>query len=469
MKLLTKELPFTIHLGKLTDQNSLTCESVLRDLPQKRLVCAGLWQKKPVLVKLFLDSRSAHRHWLREKSGVEALSYAGIRTPELLFSGQLDNGAPALVFELLDGTQTVLDLWNSLTSHKEKAALLNQLVEVVAALHDSGMIQEDLHLGNFLVSNQKVYAIDGDAISSKGNGKPLGLRSSSLNLALLFAQLFPVDDIFIEAAVIHYSQQRNINSVQFMNQLKLELPEVRRRRRHKYVEKSYRTCSEFIRSHVKGQISISRRDAQGETLSRLLSDPDAFMVDGEILKAGNTCTVVRVKADDCDWVIKRYNIKNPLHALSRCFRPTRAWTSWGNAHHLKISGIATPRAVAVIEKRFGPLRSTGYYVCDFQEGPLASTFFASGSFDSPVFEEAAKSFVTLFELFRRLGFRHGDCKATNFLMVNNALCVLDLDAMCEPLNQIKFNRLFQADRDRFLQNWKSQPELQKWFDDHLPF
>ena len=463
-----KELPFTIHLDKCTDENSVICERVLRDLPQKRLVCAGLWQQKPVLVKLFLDSRSAHRHWSREKAGVEALCRAGIRTPELLFSGHLENGTPALVFDLLGDAQTALDLWTNLTSVTEKAVLLNLLVDLIAGLHDSGLIQKDLHLGNFLLSNRQMFAIDGDAVCTDGKGEPLSVKASGLNLALFFAQLFPVDDIFLDAAVIYYAQLRSMDSMQLTNRVKADLPVVRRKRRHKYVNKSYRTSSEFVRSNVKGQVSISRRDAQGETLNRLLSDPDAFMHDGEILKAGNTCTVVRVKVDDCDWVIKRYNIKNPLHALSRCYRPTRAWTSWGNAHQLKISGIATPRAVAVIEKRFGPLRSTGYYVCDFQEGPLASDFFATGGFDSFLFKEAAQNFVVLFELFRKLGIHHGDCKATNFLLFDNAPCVLDLDAMGEPLSRQTFNRLFNADRRRFLQNWQSRPELQEWFDDQLP-
>jgi hypothetical protein len=85
-----------------------------------------------------------------------------------------------------------------------------------------------------------------------------------------------------------------------------------------------------------------------------------------------------------------------------------------------------------------------------------------------LFKEAAQNFVVLFELFRKLGIHHGDCKATNFLLFDNAPCVLDLDAMGEPLSRQTFNRLFNADRRRFLQNWQSRPELQEWFDDQLP-
>jgi tRNA A-37 threonylcarbamoyl transferase component Bud32 len=345
---------------------------------------------------------------------------------------------------------------------------LCQLASLVGELHVAGLVQEDLHLGNFLIANEKIYAIDGDAICTARKGHPLALKPSSRNLALLLAQIPPKFDFLLEEVVRCYAMQRSMSGTQFQSLLSRDLSEVRSRRRHNYVKKSYRSCSEFVRLSQGGQVSISRRDVQGETLSRLLEDPDAFMRNGTTLKAGNTSTVVRVRLDDCDLVIKRYNIKDTWHALSRSFRPTRAWTSWGNAHLLKVSGIATPRAIAVIEKRIGPLRSTGYYVCDFVAGVPAEKVFLDDTVEALVKEQAAGNFVHLFELFHKLNICHGDCKATNFLLRDNEPWVLDLDAMHECLSPARFKNLFQADRQRFLRNWQARPELQKWFDDHLP-
>ncbi len=234
------------------------------------------------------------------------------------------------------------------------------------------------------------------------------------------------------------------------------------------MQKSYRTCSEFVRSNKAGQIVLSRRDVQGEVLDRLLDDPDAFMRNGEMLKDGNTTTIVRVQSGDFDWVIKRYNIKSPWHFLTRCFRSSRAWKSWGNAHRLKISGIATPKAVAMVEKRIGPLRSKGYYVCEFVAGLPAEAFFQADTVPTSVEKQVAERFVLLFTLFRKLNIYHGDCKSTNFLLKDNNPWVLDLDAMHECLSQATFERHFQVDRQRFLLNWQSQPELRRWFDENLP-
>jgi tRNA A-37 threonylcarbamoyl transferase component Bud32 len=478
MSAFTNTPPFTITLNSSVKDRSvqcqqLECQQLLRNLPGKRLVYTGTWQQQPVIVKLFLDSRSARRHWTREKAGAEALSAAHVATPELLYSGDLvsdefGGGTPVLIFALLPDAQTALEVWDHLATPESRGDFLRQLVELIAELHDAGLEQEDLHLENFLVSDQQLYAIDGDAITVRDKGKALDLKISSRNLALFFAQLLPKYDFLLETTALHYAQQRNLPGPQLLAELQLDLPNIRRKRRHKYIEKCYRTCSEFVRSQGNGQLSIARRDMQGEALSRFLDDPDTFITRGKLLKDGNSTTVVRVQVDDCDWVIKRYNIKNPWHALRRCFRPTRAWISWGNAHLLKISGIATPRAIAVLEKRIGPLRSTGYYVCDFVAGLHAEEFFQDETLDATAKGRVAENFVQLFSLFHQLNFCHGDCKATNFLIKGNELWVLDLDAMHECSSSAGFQKLFQADRERFLRNWQSQPELQLWFDEHLP-
>jgi hypothetical protein len=51
-------------------------------------------------------------------------------------------------------------------------------------------------------------------------------------------------------------------------------------------------------------------------------------------------------------VIKRYNIKGFAHWLKRFWRPSRAWHSWREGNRLAFLGIATPKPLAVLEKRF---------------------------------------------------------------------------------------------------------------------
>ena len=442
-------------------------EESLRELPGRRLVCRGTWNKRYVVAKLFLDPRKASRHWSREKRGLKALQRAGVATPELLFDGVTSEGTLVLLSSYLPDADTALNIWQRSES-KQETVLLRQLTEMVGCMHEAGLVQEDLHLENFLVSADKIYAIDGDAVRVRNAGEPLDMKASSRNLALLFAQLAPVHDDLIETAALDYAKQRKMSSQLLLERLKHDLPVVRRIRRHQYIAKCSRTCSEFVRTKQAGQIAVFRRDQQGNLLTRLLDDPDAFMQRGEFLKDGNSSTVVRVRGDGHDWVVKRYNIKGLSHAIRRFFRPTRASTSWRNSHRLKISGIATPRAVAMIEKRFGPLGSTGYYVCDFVDAPNAQEVFQSAEVPDAEKQRLAGRFIELFSQFRKLRIHHGDCKATNFLFKDNQLWVLDLDAMQECSTTVCCKRLFRIDRRRFLCNWEAQPELKTWFDQKLP-
>ena len=80
------------------------------------------------------------------------------------------------------------------------------------------------------------------------------------------------------------------------------------------------------------------------------------------LKRGRTATLARVEVNGRQLVIKRYNIKGPVHALSRSWRPSRAWHSWLEGHRLNFLGIATPRPLALVEQRAGPLRGKARWV-----------------------------------------------------------------------------------------------------------
>jgi hypothetical protein len=68
-------------------------------------------------------------------------------------------------------------------------------------------------------------------------------------------------------------------------------------------------------------------------------------------------------------LIKRYNLKNLRHALGRLWRPSRAWHSWREAHRLLFFDIPTPRPLALIEERCGPLRRRAWLICEYCPGP----------------------------------------------------------------------------------------------------
>ena len=445
----------------------LVCEKPLHNPLGKRLVCSGHWKKKPVIAKLFLDSHNAKQHWIREKAGVAALQKTNISTPDLLFSGQLEDQTPVLIFAQLPRAETALNIWQDLVADKQRLDLLQQLLNELARHHEAGVLQQNLSLSNFLRSDQHWHTINGDTIDSRRLGTPLSPNDSLNNLALLFAQIDPCFDHLIEIALAHYISLRQLQWKNSYPLLITELSKIRTRNRHQYVQKSYRTCSEFIRRNSWRQVTVYRRDIDPERIEQLLANPDTLLTNGTMLKDGDSTTVTRVVHPQGDWVIKRYNIMSLWHALKRCLRPSRAWVSWGNAQRLSVCGIATPRAIAFIENRLGPLRLGAYFICENITAPDALDYFSHQPLEKSINSKEACNFLILFSLLHKLGIYHRDCKATNFLIHQHQPWVIDLDGMREFRSRQLFLRRYKADRKRFLANWKTQPQLQQWFDHRL--
>jgi hypothetical protein len=182
-------LPFRIALA---DGRQISMRRLLRVLPGKRLVGEAEIDGCRVLAKLFVGRRS-EKHWRQERAGLAALVAAAVPTPALLAAAPLADGGHALLTAFLDPAETLAEAWARLPrqSPDDAAALavLAPAVRLLGRLHAAGLIQEDLHLGNFLHHAGEVLVIDGDALRRVGRGQPLPMARACANLAVLLAQL----------------------------------------------------------------------------------------------------------------------------------------------------------------------------------------------------------------------------------------------------------------------------------------
>ncbi len=83
---------------------------------------------------------------------------------------------------------------------------------------------------------------------------------------------------------------------------------------------------------------------------------------------GDTTTVAVMAFGDNKFVIKRYNPKGFWHGVKRMLRQSRALRSWQNSHYLEQRDICTPKPVAVLMERFGPIRQTTYFIMEYVDG-----------------------------------------------------------------------------------------------------
>ena len=428
----------------------LALERWLRILPGKRLTGVGRWNGRPVLAKLFVAAHGAERHWSRECRGIEALKAHELPTPALLAGGRLAGAGHFVLTEFLEGARTP-----DAASPDELAAVF----EAVGRMHARGVLQEDVHLGNFLLAGGGLHVIDGDAI------RPARSERACLdNLALLFAQLTPADCRTLQITLLAAYRCGHGGAAPDAAQLAASIARAREARLADYLGKCLRDCSLF-QSAQRADRFFSMVREEADFLAPVMADPDAWLEQGVPLKRGRSASLALVELEGRKLVIKRYNIKSAGHALSRALRPSRAWHSWIEAHRLRFLGIATPRPLALIERRLGPLRGRAWLVSEYCAGPNLQDRLAAAENVPAGIGEAVHD---LFNQLAEARISHGDLKASNFICGGEELSVLDLDAMKRHDSEVAWRRAWSRDRARFLRNWPEGSALRRAMDAALP-
>ena len=447
--------------------SDLIIEQWLRVLPGKRLVAEARQGERAVLLKLFVAA-GATRHCARERDGIQALEQQGISTPALLGEGDIEGGGRYLFSEFLTDSVSLQQQWDALSSRQpgdqEAMLLLGQALAVIGDMHSKGLVQTDLHLGNFLQQHDRVYMIDGDAVESLSPGQPLSAEQAQQNLAIFFAQLPPEWDELTELLLINYLQQNPLA----LNPDKLSdsIIAVRERRQMAYLSKSLRECTQFSVQRSWWRFTALMR-TQASRLNTLVADPDKHFVAKPLLKDGGSSTVVRADTENGPVVIKRYNIKGFGHWLKRFWRPSRAWHSWLAAHRLQFLGIATPAPLAMIESRFGPLRRQAWLITEYCPGDNLLKHLGEQG-DSLPDAETCDALLKVFKQLVSARVSHGDCKATNLLWLHGEVVLIDLDAMQQHRNGNAWRQAWSRDRARFIRNWPAESVLALWLEAYMP-
>ncbi|SMC45728.1 Lipopolysaccharide kinase (Kdo/WaaP) family protein [Desulfocicer vacuolatum DSM 3385] len=451
--------PFNIALKE--NGEAFKCTEILRIVPGKRAVLLGEWQKKSVIVKLFYRRFKATGHFHREVEGNHHFKKANIPTAKILHKGSAgDYRAKMLIFDYIYPSKNLDTLLRSCKDREIRWKHLQKLIILVAKMHGAGLQHHDLHLENFLVKDNVLYAIDGSALEVKDKNHALDTQTSLKNLATLFAQRGLEKNSFFKELFFLYCTTREFkDKTKHLALLQRMVKNERKFRIKRYLKKIYRQSTETV--CIKGFTSflLCKRSNYTPAMAKFLEDPDSAFNNPEtvMLKNGNSSTVVRFKINGQDLVIKRYNIKNPVHALKRAFQKTRAHGSWYAAHLLLEYGINTPAPIAMKEVRLGPFKSRAYLICDYIEGLSARDYFKDFLPKSDT--HLPQKILGIFKKLESLQISHGDMKATNIIVHYGTPFLIDLDSMVQHRSKICFARARNKDVKRFMKNWAEKPEI----------
>lgn len=443
----------------LPDQSKLECDELIRVIPGRRVVCRAIWNGRAVFAKIFMGP-SARFYALRDKNGVESLVTANIRTPELLYASDVGANRYVLIFSAIESAVNA----ESAYRHHDEASrfsLMQMLAESLAKHHLAGIVQSDLHLKNFLVEpmdglSSTIYTLDGDGIRRL---TPFLKKKKRLhNLATLFSKMDVQDDRWIPEL---YQKYCLLLRVPYKKRDEIWVYRKTRLIRYQvatgYAErKVFRNCTDVKVVHNFKHFLAMASGFEVES-SALLSLDQCLVDEQRNIKNGNTCTIAKAQFANRSVIIKRYNIKSFWHGLNRAFRLSRAAISWANAYRLIISNIATPAPLAIVEERFGWLRSRAYFLSEYVDAPDAMQFFSHCAKVEDK-KTAARNMAGLFYKLYLLRLAHGDFKASNIKIVDLDPVLLDLDSMQAYRSSLIYDWWFERkhikDLKRLMKNWE---------------
>jgi tRNA A-37 threonylcarbamoyl transferase component Bud32 len=426
--------PFEIDLG---ENRHLSVEAVLRILPGKRMVARASAGGKIALVKIFFQSRNFNHETDRYK----LLHNSGIKTPLLLSQQPLPEGG-ICHYEFIDGAQSFSDRWKT-ADDTLKAKLLEKLLLVQEQYYRSGLCQSDLHLDNFIFSGETLYALDPAGCEKLGASDAI-----TNNLALLLAQFSFAEQPVVAAAIGAKFTDIDKNTLVTRSHAEQKI------RRQNFLQKIYRECTyihtwKITKKRSQHLAIFCIREQCSPGMRKLLENIDTIPESAEILKHGNSSVVSCRSVDGKKIVVKNSRNKDIWRLLRRCLRRSRASNAWYFAHLLQDAGIHVPAPLALVERKLGPLVLESWFVSACIEG--------DNLLDVWLYQQASPQELLeirrLFSAMEQLQISHGDMKATNLLVCDEKIFVIDYDGATEHKSPEKAHQAIKKDRERFLANW----------------
>lgn len=459
--------PFQLDLS---DHQEFLSERVVRIIPKRRIVAFGLWQGRQVAAKIFFDPKLAQKQMEKDIAGIQLLKKNKIPTPELLYQGNThDKRIYILIFERIVDAKNLEQIWRKKKSIDDVFPILEFVVVEIATQHVIGLMQRDLHLKNFLLSDKTIYTLDGAQIEFSAELLPK--KPSMRNLALFLSQLGVDSEGYQEKLFRHYANARGWSLKQEdMYELFIMIKHWNNLRWKKFAKKVFRDSSDYVSMHTWRLAGMYHRRYEGPEFIKFLAQPDSAFYNptAKLLKAGNSATVIKVTLDHREFVVKRYNMKSVWHRLRRCLRETRAKKSWRLAQKLALFDIPTAKPVAFIEHKSFGLRGKSYYVTEYVNGKHAGEYFTLHYNQDEEISDMVKRITMLLKNVAKLEITHGDLKITNILVDKEKQPVLiDLDGATEHATLAGLKKAWRKEIRRFLDNFHRHQALRQKFEVEL--
>jgi tRNA A-37 threonylcarbamoyl transferase component Bud32 len=407
----------------------LKIDGCLRSVPGRRAVYEGLWEDHSVIIKVFLSRVQGWRHFVRELKGLNRLADRCIPTATVLGYGRDANGNRLLVLEKIENSEVLSSICADPGDLEIQTKPLSLTLSLLAQMHVAGVLQRDLHLGNFLWDGGSVYALD--PAQMQFFSKSISERKSLRQLGTLMTAFMSYGDDVKKELLAAYFQERGWKlDAPALDRITRLAQTSSRRAIKRTLKKSLRTCTDFIRHENLQYTGVFDRGIfEHHDMAEFMAGLDKAMEAGEILKRGNTCFVSRIRVFGRDVVVKRYNHKGLWHSLRHTLKGSRAKKCWLFGHRLKCLDIPVSKPLAFIELRHCGIIRQSYILNDFIEGRNIRDYVNQPDLDERARQQIRNKAAALLSKIVEHRITHGDLKATNILICDDQPVLIDLDSM----------------------------------------
>lgn len=449
--------------------NDIKTLEVLRFLPHKRVVFKALWHDKEVVIKLFFhkDRDKRNAEFQKEVDTIKFLTNLKLPTPELLDYKKI---------YYRDYSYVVTKFINSDT---KKNIDISEYFKAIAALHNYGIYQEDIHLKNFIIHDGIIHYIDAMEINLKNHHQKLSIKTALDNVSLFISQ-FSVDEQGMHLAKLN-DYFENINFLTEV-EIKSNLSKYKKyiykksqkffnKRIKDFSQKVFRDCSSFIsfeksfanKEKITGVFNRKEFYKDQEFFNDFISNEEKYKKGCETyFKKGNTAEVFLLKSEQSKYVVKYYKVKNLFHTIKNSLQKTRAKKSWLKSNICEFLGINTMAPIGFFEvKKYGVF-SGAYFITKYNENfdNLNSLLESNVKLKNKVIaDDIARNLHAL----RINKIYHGDLKVNNMLRSidkkSQGMYLIDLEQMHKVENTKHFDYLHNKDKARLLRSLENYKDL----------
>lgn len=359
-----------------------------------------------------------------EWRNLRALEERGLPCPRpLAYFEKRSWGVPVqscLVTQALDGAEALnVFLAHASLNGQQRFQLTRQLARLSAAMHAAGMVSRDYHGGNILIRPRDEGGFELFLIDLHKARLRRKLRTSTVigDLAKLASSLTPARGACMRF-LKEYCRVATVPGVALRECLRgiaRESVRIDARRIKSRSRRCVLRSSVFHVARTWSERYCGRRDF-GHASARQLVE-----------RRRNAATVVKKSAKSLicrhelqpgqSVCLKVYPYRGLLYGFAGMVRRSRALKSWTSANGLIVRGLLTPRPLAMVEKRFGPLLRESYYICDWlEDAPELNTFVLEHTWQQDHKGHFIRCLAHTLARMHARGVYHGDLKSNNILV-----------------------------------------------------